>query len=141
MSANGEWRAMASRLYEVLTEHAPNRLGLGDDFDPIGFRQDLGGVIVDLRRMYWMTAMMIVVVFCVEIAVGLFYREDPTILAAIAAAVGVTVWGAVDRMGRLTREMAQTNLTVILSERLAPEMVERIVQSLLDGLKRDSGKS
>jgi hypothetical protein len=132
---------MVSRLYDVLTKHAPNRLGLGDNFDPIGLRQDLGGVIIDLRRMYWMTAVMIAVVFLVEIALVLRYHEDPPILAAVGAAIGVTIWGSVDRMGRLAREMAQTNLVVILSERLTSDMVERTVQSLLDALKPGSGKS
>jgi hypothetical protein len=131
---------MALSLYDFLIKHAPNRLGLGDNFDPIAFQRDLGSVAADVRRMYWMTAIMIASVFCIEVAVGLFYHNQPFVLGGIAAAIGVTIWGAVDRMGRLAREMAQTNLVLILSERLTSEMIARTVQTLLDGFKRDLEK-
>jgi hypothetical protein len=131
---------MASPLYQVLTAFAPNRIGLGDNFDPMGLQRALNALGLSLRRMYWLTATMVGLVFAVEITVALFYLHEPSVLMGLAAAIGVTIWGAVDRMGRLAHEMAETNLLVILGDKLTPEMLGRIVQALVDGLRRDKAR-
>jgi hypothetical protein len=130
--------AMNPGLHEVLTRFAPNLIGLGDNFDPKGLRRALDGLLTNLRRMYWITATMVGVVFCIEISVAVMFSQNPAVLVGLAAAIGVTIWGAVDRMGRLAQEMAKTNLVVILADRLTSEMLERIVQSLVDPPPRRS---
>ena len=52
-------------------------------------------------------------------------------MAGIAAAIGLTIAGGIDRMSRLAREMARTDLLVVLSEQLTPEHLDKIVQVLL----------
>jgi hypothetical protein len=127
---------MSARLNAILAKYQANRSGLGDNFDPVGLKTELQAFSTSLRRMYWTTAVMIIIVFCLEVIVGVIYLREPAILAGIAAVVGVTIWGAVDRMSRLAREMAETNLLVVLSGGLSPESLDRVVQKLLDSLSK-----
>jgi drug/metabolite transporter (DMT)-like permease len=127
---------MSPKVRAILRRYATNRGGLGDNFDPLGLTNELRLLSDRLQRIYWMTAIMIIVVYCLLIVVGAIYFREPAVLAGIAAAVGVTVWGAVDRMSRLAREMAETNLLVLVSASLSPESLDRLVQKLLEKSKQ-----
>src|SRR5690349_7982975 len=108
MNRKGEGKM--SRLSDVLVRYTPNRIGAGDNFDAEGLKQALTVVLSDLRRVYAAVAVMIAVVFVVEVVIAVMYVHEPKVLIGIAGAVGLTIAGGIDRMSRLAREMAQTNL-------------------------------
>jgi hypothetical protein len=122
---------MSPRLLAILSKYASNPIALGAAFQAKQLREELLSSLTNLRRMYWIAAGMIAAVFALELAVAAFNFGNPMILSGIAAAIGVTIWGAVDRMSRLAREMAETGLLVTLGSGLSQEAVERVVKQLL----------
>jgi hypothetical protein len=122
---------MSPRLQSILSRFATNTVALGPTFQAKQLQAELLSTLANLRRMYWLTAGMIAIVFALELVVAAYNFRDPVVLSAIAAAIGVTIWGAVDRMSRLSREMAETTLLVTLGRGLSQEAIERVVQQLL----------
>jgi hypothetical protein len=121
----------SAQLTRILSKYSVNPLGLGSSFDAKQLHTELDATIRTQRRMYWVAAAMITVVFIAELAVAALNVGNPVVLTGVATAVGVTIWGAVDRMSRLSREMAETSLLIILSEGLSGEALERVIQQLL----------
>jgi hypothetical protein len=105
---------------------------------PMGSGADLNALSVNLRRMYWVTAAMIAAVFVVELILAVLYVKQPEILIGIGGAVGLTIAGGIGRMSSLAREMAETTLMVLLSERLTPERLDSIVETLATARKSKS---
>ncbi|MDB5579586.1 MAG: hypothetical protein JWR80_4762 [Bradyrhizobium sp.] len=124
-----------SKLDDVLIRYTPNRIGQGDNFDPEEFRKSLARLVRDLRWVYAANALMIGVVFVVEAVVAIVYIKEPAVLTGIAIAVGATIAGGIERMSRLAKEMAETSLLVILSEKLPQERIEKIVEILVERLR------
>jgi hypothetical protein len=129
-----------SRLGDILVRYAPNRIGQGDNFDAEGLKLSLTQLLRDLRWIYAANASMIGLVFVIEVIIAIVYIKEPAVLTGIGVAIGATIAGGIERMSRLAREMAQTSLLVILSERLSQERVEKIVETLVERL-RESPKS
>jgi hypothetical protein len=123
------------QLAEILSKYSVNPVGLGPSFEAKQLHAELATAFKNQHRMYWIVAAMIAVVFFVELVIAALNVGQPAVLTGVATAVGVTIWGAVDRMSRLSREMAETSLLIILSEGLSQEALERIVQQLLTRAK------
>ena len=122
---------MTPHLQKILSKYAINPVAMGPTFQAKQLKAELLSSLTNLRRMYWVAAGMVAAVFVLELAIAAFNFGNPVVLSGIAAAIGVTIWGAVDRMSRLSREMAETGLLVTLGDRLSQEAIERIVQQLL----------
>src|SRR3989442_630054 len=102
-----------SKLDQILRHHqtVPQALGAGT-VDRDKLHRELLDLQIHLRRLSWITAVMIAVVFAFEIVVAVKYLESPVVLSTIAAAMGITVTGAIAAMQRLARQSAQSNLVV-----------------------------
>lgn len=122
---------MSPRLKELLAKYTPNPLALGPSFEAKKLQQELQWLLANLRRTYWVTAAMILIVFVFEVLIAAIYIREPLVLSGIAAAIGVTIWGSVERMSRLSKEMAETTLLVTLSDGLSQEAIERVIEQLL----------
>lgn len=122
---------MSPHLLGILSKYSTNPVALGANFQTKQLKGELTSSLTNLRRMYWIAAGMVATVFVLELVVAAFNVANPMALSGIAAAIGVTIWGAVDRMCRLSREMAETSLLVTLGNGLSQEAIERVVQQLL----------
>ncbi|RTM08117.1 MAG: hypothetical protein EKK33_29180 [Bradyrhizobiaceae bacterium] len=122
---------MSPKVRELLAKYTPNPLALGPSFEAQKLQQELQGLLANLRRIYWVTVAMILVVFVLEVLIAAIYIREPLVLSGIAAAMGVTIWSSVERMSHLSKEMAETTLLVTLSDGLSQEAIERVVEQLL----------
>jgi hypothetical protein len=124
-----------SRLYETLRPfyRPPDALG-GDQVDRQALRAALLRLATDLRRLFWVRAAMICVVFIIEIVIGAVYLESPGVLSGIAGAFGLTAAGGIKAMQSVSRDMAEANLLVVLAGELDAETLGHIVDALVTKL-------
>jgi hypothetical protein len=80
--------------------------------------------------MLWLAAGMAAVVFLVEVGVALTFLAHPEVVKVVAGAMGVTVAGAIETIRRLARDLAQTNLLVVLCGELDTESLRPVVAAL-----------
>jgi hypothetical protein len=122
-----------ANLKAVLEKHCKisGLLG-GTNGSSLKLSEDLVHLATHLRRLSWITSTMIMLVFVFELAVAFFYRENPTVLAGIGGAMGITIVGAIDRMSRLSKEYGKTILLINLCDRLPPNQTAKIVKVLVD---------
>lgn len=97
-------------------------------------RAELAELTNHLRSLSWLTAAMICIVFIVEVAIAIIYFEQPAVLTGIAAAMGLTVAGAIEGMRRLSRETARTNIVISLVSELDSDKIAAIVNALVKNL-------
>jgi hypothetical protein len=122
------------RLTEILSKHKTYRATAGGPgIDRRGLTKDLANLATNLRRVFWITAAMIAFVFIIQIAIAIVYLKVPTVLAGLAGTMGLTIVGAVDRMNRIGREMAQTHLLITLCDRLTTDQIATTVNIILEG--------
>jgi hypothetical protein len=122
------------RLNEVLRENMTHRGAFGGGGDSRKLSRDLKTLAGVLTRLSWITVAMIIAVFVVELGVTVIYLKQPAVLVGLAGAVGLTIAGAIKRMSRIQKELGQTTLLLVLSDRLTPEQSEKVVSSLVDQL-------
>lgn len=124
-----------SRLLDTLRPfyRPPETFG-GEPIDRRALRAAVGALAADLRRLFWMRAVMIAIVFAVQIVIGALYFQSPIVLTGIAGALGLTVAGAIKAMRGVSQEMAEVNLLVLLAGELDAAALERIVDTLVTKL-------
>jgi hypothetical protein len=122
------------RLAEVLSKHRTYRATAGGPgIDRQGLTEDLANLAKNLRRVFWITAAMIAFAFIIQIVIAIVYLKVPTVLAGVAGTMGLTIVGAVDRMNRVGREMAQTHLLITLCDRLTVDQIANTVNTIFEG--------
>jgi hypothetical protein len=77
---------------------------------------------------------MIALAFAVSLSILVFWVDTPASAAALFGATGVTVGGAIEYMRRLGRDIAQTNLLVILCGELDDTSVATVTNALVGKL-------
>jgi hypothetical protein len=123
-----------SQLSNILRQHYIPDEALGGEGrvkNKEALHQELSRLLAHLRAMFWAAAAMIVVVFIVELAIGVMHLDSVAVLAGVTGAMGLTIAGAIEAMRRVAREMAQANLLVILSAELDSEALAPIVNALV----------
>lgn len=121
-----------TRLRSVLERHVVPAEVLASDKtgEAEGLRADLAGLRGRLNLLFGVAAGMVVIVFLLGIALVLRSLDSPGTVAALAAAMGVSVGGAIGYMRRLGRDLAQIDLVLILARNLNPASTADIVRLL-----------
>ena len=119
-------------LHSVLERHVVPAEVLASDktIEVEALRADLSDLRNRLMQFFWIAAGMIVIVFALGIFLILRSLDSPGVVAALTAAMGVSVGGAVGYMRRLSRDLAQINLILILAHSLNAEHIADIVRLL-----------
>ena len=117
------------RLLTVLRRHSVplDALGGRRTMDREALRRDLARLQSHLRTLLWSAATMVAIVFVLEVSVAWAHVQNPTVLGGIAAAIGMTVGGAITGMRAIAREMAEVGLIVALAGELTAEQMSQVV--------------
>jgi hypothetical protein len=78
----------------------------------------LDGLAANLKRAYWIRLSVGIVVFIVLIFLMFKYADNPTGMAAVLTATGVSIGGVIAALKQVTDEMARVGLLLAI----APEM-------------------
>jgi hypothetical protein len=122
-----------SDLAQVLQAHfeGPRKLGSGNENALV---VDLSRLERDLERTWWVRVAMIAMVFVVELVLFVVYRENTTAVAALFAAAGVTIGGAITAMQGVTQEMTRVRLLLSVVPSLSPETLDELARKLIEKL-------
>jgi hypothetical protein len=122
-----------SELKEVLRRNfeGPRKLGAGDEKPLVS---DLGRLERDLQRTWWVRIAMIAAVFVVELILFVIYRENTAAVAALFAAAGITIGGAITSVQGVTQEMTRVRLLLSVVPSLSPETLQELARKLIEKL-------
>jgi hypothetical protein len=122
---------MSGRLRNVLKEFAgPTGTLGGADTNRKALQNALDGLIRNSRAMLWIAVAMATLLFLAELVVALVKIDDAKIVAGMAGAMGLTGAGAIEAVRRISREMAQTHLLILLSGTLDAEALKPVITAL-----------
>jgi hypothetical protein len=123
---------IASRLLVLLQPYAPVAGNAGGrPPDRATLRAGLNDLMRHYRLMLWLAVGLATAVFVGEAGVAIAYVDKPGVLKAIGAAAGVTVAGSIETIRRLARDLAQTNLVVVLCGELDSESLRPVLAALV----------
>lgn len=122
-------------LKTVLEQYdAPTELLGSSEIDRKSLQEALKGLLSRLQILFWVAASIIVIVFIVELVAAILNWRDTTVLTGIGGATGLTIAGAGEAIRRITREMTQVSMIVLLAGELDREALAPIVHTLVEKL-------
>jgi|SRR6185437_1155892 len=95
------------------------------------FVDRIGEVSRHNRRFFWITVVMLLVVFVGSIAGIVYSFPDMNKVKVISAISGMSLAGMIYYMNNLWRQIVGIELAIAMSERLDPASMLKIINSLL----------
>jgi hypothetical protein len=124
-----------SNLKKVLSQYYVPETVLGSErIEMDSLQKDLNTLKNQVNLHFWISVIMIAVIFIIGILVLLIYIKKPSHVAAFFSAMGVSVSGLIEYMRRASKEIAQINLVIILSLSLNEANMASVIQTLLKKL-------
>jgi hypothetical protein len=121
-------------LAQILNTHNVPASALGGNINRDALHLELSKLQRHLRNMSVAAAAMTGAVFVIEIVLVIIYVNSPAVVVSVAAAMGLTVAGAIGVMRRLATETAQVTLLVILSGTMTADKIASVVGALVKKL-------
>jgi hypothetical protein len=120
-------KSVLSRHYVPVTV-----LGAEHKIDAERLQDDLAILKRRVNLNFWISVIMIALVFVIGIFILLIFVKNPIHASAFFGAMGISVSGAIEYMRRIWKEMAQINLLIILSSNLSDEIMSSVIQTLVN---------
>ena len=124
---------MSDKLTAELRAFVPaaGAMGSSGGVDRKALQSRMEAILQDSRRLFFVAAGMTATVFVILVVLTIIYREHWQVVTGLSGAMGLTVAASIERMTRLARDMAYTNLIVQLSSTLSGEHMFKVVQALI----------
>jgi hypothetical protein len=125
--------------------HRPADLLGGESVNRTELQAALKVLDARLQRLFWIRVVMIALIFLIEFGFVIAFREEASVLAAVAGAIGITIAGTVKAMAAVNRDMAETGLMVALAGQLDADAITNVVNALVvrprtDGNAQKAGR-
>lgn len=133
---------MAS-LKEVLTQNVElpplsDKLGGGEKAAPptvkvnkAGLKRGLVQVKKDNNRYFLICVAMVLILFAVSVGVVIFKNDQPDLIKAIMAALGVSSAGLITMMIKLWRDKSNVELVLVLATNMDDEALKTVLAVLV----------
>ncbi|MDN3583962.1 hypothetical protein [Mucilaginibacter flavus] len=104
----------------------------GDEPLPMtAFKAPLQAVSERNRVFLWINVSMLLVVFGLSIFLVYHFLDNAKALAAVFGGMGISLTGLISYMTYLWRQIVAIDLAIAMADRLQPEMILSIINSLL----------
>jgi hypothetical protein len=90
----------------------------------------LDGLAANLKRAYWIRLSIGIIIFVVLIFFMFRYANNPSGMAAVVAATGITIGGTIAAIKQVTDEMARVGLLLAIAPEMTLEALTEMAKSI-----------